>query len=156
MLTPFDRLQVDALLHQLPQRGQLAQEVHPILHRLQHIVDLALGREASDTEADTAVGILVVAAQRAEHVAGLQGRGRAGTARRQRNVLQSHQEGLALDVREGDVDASGVVTVGVAVQHGVLHRQKPVQQLLGEAADVLRVILPKKVSNSVSSQASSD
>lgn len=130
VLAPLDRVQVNALLNQLPEGTQLTQEVHAILNSLENVVDLGIGGESANTEADTAVGALVAATQGAENVAGLQGGGGTGTTGRQSDVLQSHQKGFTLDIGEGDVHTAGVVVVGVTVQYGVLHRQEALAQTL--------------------------
>lgn len=40
MLTPFDRVEVDTLLHEFPQRAQLAEEGNALFDSLQDVVDL--------------------------------------------------------------------------------------------------------------------
>lgn len=55
MLAPLNRIQRHAFLYQFPQGTQLSQEIHPLLNRLQHIVDLALCSKPADTESDAAV-----------------------------------------------------------------------------------------------------
>lgn len=124
MLAPLNRLQVNTLLDQLPQWTQFSQEVNASLHGLQDVVDLAVGREPADTKPDTAVGTLVACAQSPENVTRLQRRRGTRTSRRQSNVLQSHQKGLALDVRKRYVHAARVVVLRVSVEVGVLHRQE--------------------------------
>lgn len=116
VLAPLDRVQVNALLNQLPEGTQLTQEVHAILNSLENVVDLGIGGESADTEADTAVGALVAAAQGTQDVAGLQGGRSAGTTRGQGNVLEGHQERLTLDIGERDVHTAGVVMLGVTVR----------------------------------------
>ena len=59
MLAPFNCVQVNAFLHQLPERTQLSQEGHPIRHRLEYVVDLAFRCEASNAESDAAVRALI-------------------------------------------------------------------------------------------------
>lgn len=115
MLTPLNRLQINSLLDKFPKRAQLPQEGHPLLHRFQHIIDLALGCEPADAKPDTAVRALVAVAQRTEHVARFEGGGRASRAGGEGDIFERHEEGFAFDVREGDVDAAGVVAVWVAV-----------------------------------------
>ena len=67
------------------------------------------------TQPDGTVSQVLVRAYRAQHVAGLQtGRG-AGRARGQRDVLESHEEALALHTGEGEVDTAGVAGGGAAV-----------------------------------------
>jgi len=72
MLAPLDTVECHAFLHQLPQRAKLTKKADSLLHRLQHIVDLALSRKPSDTEADAAVSALVAVAKRSEDVAGFE------------------------------------------------------------------------------------
>lgn len=71
MLAPLDGVQINALLDQLPQGTQLTQEVYPLPHRLQHVVDLAICRESPNAKPDTAVSCLIAGSQSPEHVAGL-------------------------------------------------------------------------------------
>lgn len=141
MLAPFDSVEVDALLHELPQRAELAEEGDALLDGLEDVVDLGVGGEAADTEADTGVGALVAVAQGTEDVRGLERGGGASGAGGQGNVLERHEEGLTLDVGKGDVDAARVVLGGVSVEGGVLHCEQAVGQTLGKLGDALGVIL---------------
>lgn len=72
MLTPLNRLEIDAILNHLPQRAELTKEADAILHRLQNVIDLVRGSEPADAEADTAVGALVAVSQCAQDVRGLE------------------------------------------------------------------------------------
>lgn len=72
MLAPLNTVERHAFLYQLPQRAQLTEKADSLLYRFQHIVDLALGCEASNTEADAAVSALVAIAKRSEDVAGFE------------------------------------------------------------------------------------
>ena len=141
MLFPLNATQIRPLLHQLPQRTQLPQKRHPLLHRLQHVIDLRLRREPADPKPNTAMRALVAAAERAEHVARFQGRRCAGAAGGQGDVLEGHEERFAFDVGEGDVDAAGVVAGWVAVLGGVFHGEQAGEEALGEAVDVGGVVL---------------
>ena len=141
VLAPFNRVQVNALLNQLPEGAQLTQEVYAILDSLEDVVNLSISGEATNTETNTAVGTLVAASQGTQDIAGLQ-RGRsAGTTRRQGNVLESHQERLTLDIGERDVHTAGVVVLGVTVQGGVLHGEQALGEALGETLHMLGVVL---------------
>ena len=71
-----------------------------------HVVDLLLGVEPAEAEADRRVRELVADAERAEHVARLERRRRARRAGRHRDVLERHQQRLALDERERDVEVA--------------------------------------------------
>src|SRR5436305_6423287 len=61
---PLDLLYVVPLLHHLAERGHLAQAVHLADHEGRHVIDLGLGVEPADAEADARVGQLVADAQR--------------------------------------------------------------------------------------------
>ena len=91
VLTPLNAVKINAFLHKLPQWAELSQEGNTLLYSLQDIVDLARCRESSDTESDAAVSALVTVSKCAKHVARLQGRRRASTARRKSDVLERHQ-----------------------------------------------------------------
>lgn len=69
MLAPLNRVQVNTLLHKLPERAELSQEGHSLFDSLEHVVDLGVCGESANTEADTAVCTLVTAAKRSENVA---------------------------------------------------------------------------------------
>ena len=63
MLTPLDGVEVDPFLDKLPQRAELAQEGDSVLDSFEDVVDLRVGREAADTESNTAVRTLVAVAE---------------------------------------------------------------------------------------------
>lgn len=121
MLRPLNRIDINPLLHHLPQRAQLPQKRHPLLNSIQHIINLLIRREPSNTKSNTAVGALVAVAESPEDVTRFErGRG-TSTAGGESDVFQGHEEGFAFDVGKGDVDAAWVVPGWVAVQGGVLH-----------------------------------
>ena len=68
MLTPLDGVEVNTLLHKLPQGTQLTQESDALLDGLEHVVNLGVSGETADSETNTAVGALVTAAKGAEDV----------------------------------------------------------------------------------------
>lgn len=68
MLAPLDAIQRNPFLNQFPKRTQLPQERHPLLHRLQHVVNFALRREPANPEPDAAVSALVAATQGSEYI----------------------------------------------------------------------------------------
>jgi len=78
VLAPFDGVEVDALLDELPERAQLAEERHALLHGLEHVVDLGVGGETADTETDTGVRALVAVTESTENVRRLK-RGRCAS-----------------------------------------------------------------------------
>ena len=107
------------------------------------VVDLFLGREAADGEAqDRAVRQLVAAAERAQHVARLQaGRG-AGRAGRHRDVLDRHDQRLALDEVEADVQVVRHALLEVAVDVDLLDVRQAVEQAVAAACGCARSRLP--------------
>ena len=115
MLTPLNSLQINPLLHQLPQRAQLPQKAHPLPHRLEHIINLPLRRKPPNPKPNTTMRALIATTQRPQDVAGLERGGGTGRPGGEGDVLEGHEERLAFDVGEGDVDAARVVTRGVAV-----------------------------------------
>lgn len=141
VLAPFNGVEVNTLLDQLPQRAQLAQECHSLLYCLEDVVNLCLSREAANTETDTAVRTLITVSEGSQYVARLQGSRCAGTARRQCNVLESHQQRLTLYVGKRNVDAAGVEGLRIAVLCSMLHGQETIQQPVGQVLDALRVVL---------------
>lgn len=147
MLTPLDSVEVNTLLDQLPQRAELTKEVHPLLHRLQHVVDLLLGRKATNTESDTAVGTLIAVAQRTKNVTGLQGGRRASTAGGESDVLQGHEQRLAFNIRKGDINTSRVEVLRVTILGRMLQSQEAVEKSVGKVFDALRIVLLEMSAN---------
>lgn len=141
VLAPLDGVEVNTLLHQLPERAQLAEERHPLLHCLQDVVDLEVCGEPANAKPDAGVRALITVAQSPQDVTGLQRGGCACAAGGKCDVLKSHEEGLALDVGEGDVNTARVEMVRVAVLAGMFKGEKTLQQPVGEMLDALRVIL---------------
>ena len=73
---PADRLEVDAFLDHLVQRAHVAELLDGLDDATDGEVNLLLGGEATDAEADGGVSELDIDAHGAKHVAGLQaGRG---------------------------------------------------------------------------------
>jgi len=75
---PLDLAQVDAFLDHLVERREFAEVLHHVDDLVAHVVDLGLGVEAAQAEADGAVRDVVAEAERLEHEAGLQRGGGAG------------------------------------------------------------------------------
>jgi hypothetical protein len=105
------------------------------LNSLEDIIDFSLGREATDTESNTAVSTLVAVSESSKNVTGLE-RGRSAcTAGRQSNVLESHEKGFTFDVGKRNINAAGIECVAVTVLLGVLHRKEAAEKSVGEALD---------------------
>eukprot|EP00191_Tetraselmis_sp_GSL018_P001362 CAMPEP_0177596546 /NCGR_PEP_ID=MMETSP0419_2-20121207/11152_1 /TAXON_ID=582737 /ORGANISM="Tetraselmis sp., Strain GSL018" /LENGTH=381 /DNA_ID=CAMNT_0019088489 /DNA_START=305 /DNA_END=1451 /DNA_ORIENTATION=- len=113
VLRPLDALQVDALLHHLPQRAHLPQLVHVGDRRLDGSVDLLLGAEPPKAVADGRVRHLLVHSEGAENVARLQARRGAGGSAGDGDLLEAHEERLALHKRERQVAVANVAVCGV-------------------------------------------
>src|SRR5256884_6348794 len=78
MCCPLHGIQVHALLVHLPKGRKLAQLADLGAQELDGVVDLLLGREAADREANRAVGELVRAPERPQDIRGLEARRSAG------------------------------------------------------------------------------
>lgn len=141
MLAPLNRIQVNTFLHQLPKWAQFTQERHAGLDSLENVVDFFIRGEPADTKPDTAVGALITAAQCAQYVAGFQGCRGTRTAGGQGDILESHEQGFAFNVSKRHVHAARVVRFRITVQRGVLHGEESLTQALGQALNVLSVIL---------------
>src|SRR5713226_4978236 len=115
MRGPLHRVEVDALFVHFPQRAHLAQLADAFPDDPDRPIDVFLGREAPEGEADGAVRELVVAAERAQHVRRLEARGRAGRARGHRELLHAHDERLALDEVEARVQIMRDAVLEVAI-----------------------------------------
>src|SRR5476649_2300994 len=100
---PLDLGNVDTVFVHVPQRRQNAQLVDGFADFLRGVVDLLFGGETAERKADRAVCQFVVAAQGAQHVRRLKrGRG-AGRTGRNRQVLERHDQRLAFDVVEAQI-----------------------------------------------------
>src|SRR5260221_8075937 len=97
---PLDLGQIDAFLDHLVERRELAQAPHGAHDLSDREVDLLALREPAEAEADRAVRQLVSDLHRAQDVARFQAGARAGRARGDRQVLDAHDQRLALDVGE--------------------------------------------------------
>src|SRR5690242_5441998 len=102
--SPLNSVEIDAVLVHLPERRELAQLADLALDQVGGVVDLFLRREAAERDADRAVRELVVSAERAQHIGRLQRRRGARRARRHGDVLHRHDQRLALDEVEADVE----------------------------------------------------
>mmetsp|Transcript_14196 Transcript_14196/g.40417 ORF Transcript_14196/g.40417 Transcript_14196/m.40417 type:complete len:402 (+) Transcript_14196:48-1253(+) len=142
ILCPLDRLQVDAFLHHLPQRTHFAQPCHVGFQQMQHEIDFFLRRETPDAESQAAVCQFVIHAERSQHVTGFQRRRGAGRTRTDGNILQRHQQALALNVRETVVQATGVVVRGISVSDHLRDALfDSLLQLAGQVRDPLVVVI---------------
>ena len=141
VLAPLDGLEVDTLLDHLPQRRHLPQLLHVLRGQLDRLVHLLNRREPTQSVPDARVRHLLVHAQRPENVRRLERRAGARAPAAHRDLLQTHQQRLALDVREGHVDVAGVPSVRVAVQLDVLALgADSVDEALGKHLDVRAIV----------------
>lgn len=144
VLAPLDRVEIDAFLHELPERAQLAEESDTLLDSLEDVVNLHLCREPTNTESDAAVCTLVTVAQGSQNVAGLQRRRGTSTTRGERDILECHEQRLTLHISKGHVDATGVERVGIAILSSVLESEQAVQKAVRQILDALCVILESR------------
>jgi hypothetical protein len=141
MPTPLNSIQIHSLLHKFPQRGKLSQELYAFPDGLEDVIDLRLRSKPSNPKPNTRVCGFIRRPKSPEDIRRLKGsRGTSG-AGGERDVLQRHQEGLALDVGERDVDAARIPRQGGAVESCVFHCEKAVLETLGEGGDAGVVVL---------------
>jgi hypothetical protein len=88
MLSPFDALQIDPLLHHLPQGTQLPQKLDFPLHRFNHEINFRFGRESTDSKPYRGMCHVVVCAEGSKDVRGFEGRRSAGRPGRKSDVLE--------------------------------------------------------------------
>src|SRR6185437_4930494 len=122
MRGPLDLREVDAFLDHHVERGELAEVPYDVDELVGDVVNLGLGVEAAETEADGAMCDVVAQAEGLEHEAGLQRGGGTGRPGGNRNIVDAHQQALALDVDEAHVQVAGQVMLHVAVDLGVVER----------------------------------
>src|SRR5438445_4465043 len=137
MCRPLDGIQVHALLVHLPKGRELAQLADLGAQEPDGVVDLLLGGEAPDREADRAVRELVRALEIPQDIRGLESGLISVRARGHRHVLDRHDERLALDEIEADVEVARDAALQVAVDVDLLHVPEAVQQLVAKRADAL-------------------
>mmetsp|Transcript_4183 Transcript_4183/g.10665 ORF Transcript_4183/g.10665 Transcript_4183/m.10665 type:complete len:345 (+) Transcript_4183:193-1227(+) len=121
MPDPLDLLEVDALEVHLPQGRHLPQPRHVADSQLRGVVDLGLGREPPDPEPDGRVRQVLVDAEGAQYIRGLERRRGARAARRHRHLLERHEEALTLYVGEAQVEVPGVPPLLVPVEEDLGH-----------------------------------
>src|SRR5216683_2235617 len=132
---PLDGVQIHAFLVHLPQGRELAQLADLGAQQLDRVVDLFLGGEATDRKTDGAVGEFIRASERPQDVRGLEARRSAGRARGNRHVLDPHDQRLALDEVEADVEVARYAPLHVAVDVHLFHVLEAVQELVAQGAD---------------------
>mmetsp|Transcript_12229 Transcript_12229/g.32800 ORF Transcript_12229/g.32800 Transcript_12229/m.32800 type:complete len:231 (-) Transcript_12229:586-1278(-) len=106
------------------------------------MVHLLLRGEPTDAKADARVGHVLLHAQCAEHVGGLETLGGARGAAGDGNVFEGHDEAFSLHKGEADVEVALVALLDVTIDANVgdvLHEGRA--QLLREAGHVRRVAL---------------
>src|SRR6266850_6292249 len=137
MCCPLHGIQVHAFLVHLPQGGELAQLADLGAQELDGVVDLLLGGEAADGKPDRAVRKLVRAAERPQDIRRFAARRSAGRTRGHRHVLDSHDQGFALDEVETDVEVPGYAPREVAVDVHLFHVLEAGQQPVAQGPDAL-------------------
>mmetsp|Transcript_10996 Transcript_10996/g.16409 ORF Transcript_10996/g.16409 Transcript_10996/m.16409 type:complete len:425 (+) Transcript_10996:543-1817(+) len=93
------------------------------------VVDLRFRGETADSKPDGRVRHFILYAERTENVRGLERGRRARRSRRDGNVLQRHEQALALDEREADVHVAREARLDGAIHRHVIHtREDPFPQ----------------------------
>src|SRR5204862_3825835 len=137
MCCPLHGIQVHAFLVHFPQGRKLAQLADLGAQELDRVVDLLLGGEAADRETNRAVGELIRAPERPQDIRRLEARRGAGRTRGHRHVLDPHDQGLALDEVEADVEVSRYAALQVPVDVHLFHVLEARQQPVAQGADAL-------------------
>src|SRR5487761_1960315 len=137
MGSPLHRVQIDAFLVHVPQRGQFAQLGDLAFEQVNGEIDLFRGVEAADGKANGGMRQFVRAPQRAQHVGRLQAGGGAGRARGYGDFLDAHDQRLAFDEVEADVEIARNAPIQVAVQVHFLDFAQAVPQAVAQAANAL-------------------
>src|ERR1700690_2419407 len=137
MCGPLHGVQIDAFLVHIPQRRQLAQLGDLAFEQVDGEIDLFRGVEAADGETNGGMREFVRAPQRAQHVGRLEAGGGAGRARGYGDFLDAHDQRLALDEVEADVEIPRNALIEVAVQVHFLDFAQTVPQAVAQAADAL-------------------
>src|SRR5258707_14120701 len=137
MCCPLHGIQVHALFVHLPQGGELAQFADLGAQELDGVVDLLLGGEAADGEANRAVGELVRAAERPQDIRRFEARRSAGRTRGHRHVLDPHDQGFALDEVEADIEIARYAPLDVPVDVDLFHVLEAGEQPVAQGADAL-------------------
>src|SRR2546425_8432800 len=115
-----------------PQRRKLAQLGDLALQELDRVIDLFLSREPPDGEANGAVRELIASAERAQHIRRFERRRRACRARRHRDILDRHDQTLALDEVEAYVEVVRYAPLDAPVDIDLLDLGEALPQLVAE------------------------
>src|SRR6185436_15389265 len=135
--SPLDSTKIDAFLVHFPQRREVAQLLDLALEVVHRVVDFFLRREAAQREADGTVGQLVRAPEGAQHVRRFERRRGAGGARGNGDVLHRHDERLALDEIEAQVEVVRHTPLEVAVDEYFFHLLHAGEQPVPQGPDAL-------------------
>lgn len=141
MLAPFDGVEVDALLDEFPEWTELSQEGDSFFNGFQNVVNLAGCGKAADAKPNTAVSALIAVPQSSKNVARLQRCRSASTSGGQSDVLESHQQRLALNIGKRHIDTARITSSCVTIQRGVLHAKQAVCEALRQSIDAVGVVL---------------
>src|SRR2546427_2473207 len=136
MCSPLNSVQIYPFLVHLPERRQLPQLGHFAPDQFRGVIDLFPGREAAEGEPDRAVRELVGAPERAQQVRRLERSGGPRGPRGHRDVLHRHDQRLALDEVEADVEVVRNAPLEVAVDVHLLDVLDAVQQPVAQRAHV--------------------
>lgn len=148
MLRPLNGVEVNSLLDHLPKGRELSEELDLVNNGAEHIVDLLIGGESTNSKSNRRVSKSIVGSHSSQYIRRLQRCRGTGRARTQGNVVESHQQGLSLNVCERNVDASVVVVVGVTIENSVVELENTVLEFLGQSGNVLRIVLKVSKVNS--------
>src|SRR5690606_27966604 len=138
---PFNLTEVDALFVHIPQRRQFTQLDHRFANLLCGVIDIFFGGEAAKGKANRAMRQLIVTAQGTQHVGRLQGSRGTGRTGRHRQVLEGHDQRLAFDVVEAQVQVVRNTLSHAAVDIELLHVFNLSHETLAQRQYMVAVLL---------------
>src|SRR5579872_1979100 len=104
---PLHVFEIDAFFCHLVQRREFAETFDSFDHAVRNVVDFGFGVEAADAETNRTVRQVVAGAESLQYIRWLQRRRGASRSAGNCDVVDAHEQRLALDVGEADVQVAG-------------------------------------------------
>ena len=128
--SPLHIFQIDAFLRHFVQRRKLPQPLDGLNHAIRHIIDFGFSIESSNAKPNRAVRQIVARRPEPSIRSWLKRRRGACRSAGNRNIVDPHQQRLAFDIREADIQIARQSVLHVAVD---VHLVEPV--MIGRAGD---------------------
>src|ERR1700686_4076982 len=104
---PLHTLQVHTFFRHFIEWRQFAQTQYRLNYAVAHVIDLSLGVEAPDTEADRTVRQIVARAESLQYIRWFKRRRGACRSARNRDIVDAHQQRLAFHIGKADIQIAG-------------------------------------------------